>query len=155
MSDALGAITGEEEGGIGGAVATVTSQVVIIYLISIGFIFLLLVLAQISIDLGVFTEAMNPFVLIYNGVRGIVLFLLVFPLALGLLIAAFLIDLVVEVGFPIINGIFDAISLDGGTSFPLAVINLPTKIGDAGLIGMAEDLINILKGMLDTFFPEL
>jgi hypothetical protein len=154
MGQALGAITGEDKGGgIGGAVTTVTSRVVIIYLISIGFIFLLLIVANISIELKIFTAEANPFVIIYNGVRGLVLFFLVFPLALGLLIGAFLIDLVVEIGFPIINGIFDAIKI--GDSFPLAVINLPIKIGDDGLIGMAEELIVILKGMLDSFFPVL
>lgn len=151
MSEALGAIAGEEEGGLTAAISQITSGVVIAMLIATGITVLLLFIANVSADLGIFPETANPFVMIYNGVRNITLFIMLFPIFLPLLVVAFVLDLVVDIGFPIleniINGIFEFLTL-------AIRLDLPDP-ADIDIMGIATELTTTIQDLVTSLFPPL
>lgn len=135
MAQAVGGLTK----GIGSAFRTV----VIIYAIAIGFTLLLLFISEIFT--GIFPAVLNPFPLIYNSVRNITLFLLVFPPAFALVVAAWFLDLVLPILFSFLNGIFEIIGLP---------VDLP-EVFDPSLVSTAEDLVGTIEDLVTTLFPPL
>lgn len=135
MAQQIGAVTK----GIGSAFRTV----VIIYAISIGFTVLLLIIAVFFDNLGIFPQGFNPFVLLYNSVRNITLFLLVFPPAFAIVTGAWFLDIVLPILAEILNGVF--------TTFNIP-ISLPEEFD---LITAAESLVATIQDLVNTLFPPL
>ncbi len=145
------AITGGQKGGIGQVVKTVTSVVVITYLVAIVLSLVLMVLAAFAEGLGIFPEGANPVGVVYNMVRGLTIFILLLIPSLAVITASWIIDVLLgDLLFPIINTIFDAVSLDNGTTFPLAAINLPTEFT---ITAAATEFINNVTLMINNLFP--
>jgi len=151
MGEALGALGGEEEGGVTGVIAQITSGVVIAMLIAVGITIILLFLANISADLGIFPEGANPFVMIYNGVRNLTLFIMLFPVFLPLLVIAFVLDIVVDIGFPIleniVNGIFEFLTIT-------IVLDLPDP-AEIDIMAIATELTTTIQDLVISLFPPL
>jgi hypothetical protein len=151
VGQALEAIGGEEEGGVTGAIAQLTSGVVIAMLIAVGITVILLFIANVSTDLGIFPAGTNPFVSIYNGVRNLTLFIMLFPIFLPLLVTAFVLDLVVDVGFPIIENILQALFDFFGTGIN---IDLPDP-ADIDIMAIATTLTKTIEDLVKSLFPPL
>jgi hypothetical protein len=151
VGEALGALGGEEEGGVTSAIAQLTSGVVIAMLIAVGITVILLFLANVSTDLGIFTVEENPFVLIYNGVRNLTLFIMLFPIFLPLLVIAFVLDLIVDIGFPIIENVLQALFDFFATGI---VIDLPDP-ADIDIMAIATELTKTIQDLVTSLFPPL
>lgn len=130
-------------GGITKSIGSAFRTVVIIYAIAIGFTVLLLFISEIFST--AFPNVLNPFPLVYNSVRNITLFLLVFPAAFGLVVAAWFLDLVLPIAFTFINGIFEIIGLP---------VELPETF-DPTLVTTAGELVITIQNLVSTLFPPL
>jgi len=132
-------------------IAQITSGVVIAMLIAVGITIILLFLANISADLGIFPEGANPFVMIYNGVRNLTLFIMLFPVFLPLLVIAFVLDIVVDIGFPIleniVNGIFEFLTIT-------IVLDLPDP-AEIDIMAIATELTTTIQDLVISLFPPL
>lgn len=149
--DPLEAIAGEEEGGIGNIISQITSGVVISMLIAVGITVLLLFIANVSNELKIFPEGTNPFVAIYNGVRNLTLFIMLFPIFLPLLVLAFVLDLVIDIGFPIIENIMNGLF----GFFQIAItVDLPDP-ADIDIMAIATTLTTTIQGLVESLFPPL
>lgn len=146
-------IAGTQKGGIGGAIKTVTSAVVIAYLVAIGLSLILFVVASLVDALGIFPEGKDPVIAVYNMVRGLTIFILLFLPSLAILTASWVIDVLIgELLFPIINTILDNISFDGAKTFPLAGVNLPEQFN---LTQTATDFLANLTTLVNNVFPKM
>jgi hypothetical protein len=147
VGQALEAIGGEEEGGVTSAIAQLTSGVVIAMLIAVGITVVLLFIANVSTELKIFPEGTNPFVSIYNGVRNLTLFIMLFPVFLPLLVTAFVLDLIVDIGFPIIEGILQLFPI-------LKDFELPDP-ADVDIMSIATGLTTTIENLVKSLFPPL
>lgn len=147
--EVLGA--GEEEAGVTNIITQITSAIVISMLIAVGITFLLLVLANVSTDLKIFPVGTNPFVMIYNGVRNITLFIVLFPIFLPLLVIAFVIDVLVDIGFPIVENVLNGLF----TFFGIAItLELPDP-ADIDITAIATTLTTAIQDLIHSIFPPL
>lgn len=151
MGEALEVLGGEEEGGITGVIGQITSGVVIAMLIAVGITIILLFLANISAELDIFPDGANPFVMIYNGVRNLTLFIMLFPVFLPLLVIAFVLDIIVDIGFPIleniVNGIFEFLTL-------AIRLDLPDPAA-IDIMAIATELTTTIQDLVTSLFPPL
>ena len=128
----------EQVGGIGKSLQKALFGVAIVYVVAIGLTFLLILISQAFTF--IFPTVPNPFPMIYNVVRSLTLFILVFPFALGLVGGAFVIDLVTSILFPILNSVApDIFPISEGTDFMTTAITVVTTI----------------QGFIESLFPPL
>lgn len=119
----------EQVGGISKSVTKVVSGVVIAYLVAIGLTILLIMISEAFSMM--FPAVVNPFELIWNSVRNLVLFILLFPLAIGLVGGAFVIDLVTALLYTLITSLQDGkLTVVDGTDFMTDAQGLLTTISD-------------------------
>lgn len=151
MGEALGALGGDDEGGVTGVISQVTSGVVVAMLIAVGITVILLFIANVSNELKIFPAGTNPFVAIYNGVRNLTLFIMLFPIFLPLLVIAFVLDLVVDLGFPIVENILNGLF---GFFRIAIIIELPDP-ADVNIMEIATTLTATIQGLVESLFPPL
>ena len=144
------AITGGQRGGIGQVFRTVTSVVVITYLVAIGLSVILLLLAAGAEQLGIFPDGGNPLADVYNMVRGLTIFILLVIPSLAVVTASWIVDVLLgDLLFPILNTIFDSISIDG-INFPFEGIDFPVEFT---ITQAATDFIGNVTAVINNLFP--
>lgn len=125
------------------AVKYVLSGIVITYLIAISLTILLGIVA--TGFKSAFGEFDNPFTDVYNAVRNLTLFILIFLPAFGLIMFGFIADLVLTFFVPIINDLFSMeLSTEIGGKSVMDIVGTydPATGTSAGIIGQIMTLIN-------------
>jgi ABC-type sugar transport system permease subunit len=130
-------------------VRKVINTIAITYAVAIG---LTMVLAIVTIALQTaFPSLSIGFLATYNMVRGLTLFMLIFPVALSLIVFGFFGDIGINFLVPIINDMFN--------------MELPTTFGDLSLTqmvgtynpltGEGTGVIGQIMVLVETIFPEI
>ena len=126
----------EQAGSLGKNIQKAITGVAIYYLVAIGITIALMVVAEAFST--IFPTIANPFQLVWNSTRSILLFLLYIPVAVGLLLAAWGIDLITGFLFPFLNGLFTWVS------FPVTLVPTDLVTDATALVTQIRDLIEIL-----------
>lgn len=131
----------EQVTGVTKGITSAIRGVAIIYAMAILFTLLLLIVSDMYS--GVFPSAVNPFPMIYNVVRNMTIFMLVFPPTFALIVGAWSLDTVLSIISPILNGVFEALTI------PIA---LPET---TDFLTAATDLSDTIQDLVLTLFPPL
>lgn len=118
----------------------VVGAVVIAYVVAIVLTFVLAILA-VGLRTAFPAEG-QTFISVYNGVRGLTLFIILFPITVPLITFAFLADLFFDFLLPFLNDTFN-------TDFPVSLM-LAEAVGDQNS-GLVKAILDIVNGL----FPEL
>ena len=131
-----------EQGGrnIGKTIQKAITGIAIYYVVAIALTIGVIFVAELY-NL-ILPDVVNPFVLVWNATRSILLLLLVVPINLGVLGAAFSIDLATEILYPFIQGIFD-------------IINFPVTLVATDLMTPATTMANLITSQVNSLFPTL
>lgn len=119
-------------------IGAVFGVAVIFYIVAILLMFAMIIMAEFFQTL--FPAVLNPFEMLYNGVRSLVLFFMLLPLAIGLLTTAFVIDLITSFAYPFIHGILPELGI--GTT-------------GTDVMSDATTLVTTISDLIDTIFPVL
>jgi len=130
----------EQASSLGKNIQKAITGVAIYYLVAIGITVALMVVAE-AFSL-IFPSVTNPFTLVWNSTRSILLFLLYIPVAIGLLIAAWGLDLITGFLFPFLNGLF-------------TWINFPVTLVATDLVTDATALVLQIQTLINALFPPL
>lgn len=129
-------------------IRSVISGVLVAYLLAIGLTLLIGFVGYLIQQSGMLPDTVtNVFLMVYQMTRALVLFIVVFPLALSLIVGSFFIDLFVEFGSPILNEIAIFIGLNKDM-FPTEAFAM--KLVTAEKTG----LIPVILDLIDTILPE-
>ena len=131
-----------EQGGrnIGKTIQKAITGIALYYVVAIGLTIGMIFVAELFSTM--FDDVDNPFILVWNATRSLVLLLLVVPINLSILGAAFTIDLVTEILYPLLQGIFD-------------VIGFPVTLTPTDLMTPATTMANLITTQVNTLFPTL
>lgn len=130
----------EQASSLGKNIQKAITGVAIYYLVAIGITLALVIVAE-AFSL-IFPTITNPFQLVWNSTRSILLFLLYLPVALGILLTAWGLDLITGFLFPFLNGLF-------------TWINFPVTLVPTDLVTEATALVTQIQILIEALFPPL